>query len=262
MLPADQVDRRDPGPPPARRPANGGPRSPRPPRRHSAADEGPHPVELAGLLHELTAELLAAADVPDALDRLARFAHQALPGADRCVATLVGDGLPPLAAAAGADLPGVPGPHDEGPGAAATRGRELVTTADLAADERWAGPFPAGIAVAAVPLDVRRQSVGALTVYAARDALEPGVLLTAMALAGQAEVLLAELLRRSAQAELTADLVATLRTGAVDHAVGVIVAQRGCDLPAAYTFLHETAERLGLTPAALAEKIVASAARR
>ena len=34
---------------------------------------GPHPVELAGLLHELSAHLLGADDVPQALDRLAAF---------------------------------------------------------------------------------------------------------------------------------------------------------------------------------------------
>jgi len=56
----------------------------------AAAPAGPHPVELAGLLHELTARLLGADDVPQALDRLAAFAAATVPGALRCSVALIG----------------------------------------------------------------------------------------------------------------------------------------------------------------------------
>ncbi len=266
MLPADRADRRSALPPAARR-APGEVLGRRPGNR--PAEPGPHPVELAGLLHELTAQLLAAADVQDAVDRLAAFARQALPAVARCCVALVGEGLPSTRAAAGDDIGGLDDPaHADGPAPDAIRTRELVTTPDLGADPRWpalaAAAPAAGLSVASVPLDVRRQSVGALTLLVpGRDRLEPGLLVTAMALAGQAEVLLGEVLRRGALAQQTAGLITSLRAGAgLDHAVGVIVAQRGCGLPEAYAFLHETARRLGLAPDAVAGKIVDAAARR
>jgi AmiR/NasT family two-component response regulator len=84
-----------------------------------------------------------------------------------------------------------------------------------------------------------------------------------MAFAGQAEVLLGEVLHRSSAARLTAEQIATLRAdAAVDHAVGVIVAQRGCDPTEAYVVLHETAQRLDLRPRDVAARLVETAIRR
>jgi AmiR/NasT family two-component response regulator len=81
--------------------------------------------------------------------------------------------------------------------------------------------------------------------------IDPDLLLTAMAIANQAEVLLAELRRRE-----------TLREGAtVDRAVGVIIAQRGCGVHEAYDVLRETSQRLGLDDSAVAERLIAAAAR-
>lgn len=274
MLPADPVHRRTvSGLPAARRALNARTRpSRRAARPAPAAPVGPHPIELAGQLHELTAHLLGAADVQDALVRLAGFTRQALPPTARCAAVLVGDGLPLIHAAAGDGLAVLDDPHAEGPGLTATRTRELVTTPDLGSDPRWpalaaaarAAAPATGVSVVCLPLDVRRQSVGSLAVWVPRrGGLEPGLTLTAMALAGQAEVLLGEVLHRSGQAERTAGLITTLGSGAVvDHAVGVIVAQRGCEVAEAYGFLHETAQRLRLPPAAVAEKIVTAVARR
>lgn len=237
-----------------------------------AVPNAPHPVELAGLLHELTALLLAAENVEDALDRLARLTAGALPAALRCSVTLIGDGTPVAAAACGApaealdDLQYV---TNEGPGLDATRGRTVVTCPDLTTDDRW--PTLARCAkrlgvhsVASVPLDVQRNAVGSLTVFVARrDGIDPHLLITAMAVAGQAEVLLAEVLRRSAQTAAADDLAALQRGGAiVDHAVGVIVAQRGCGLPEAYAILHETSQRLNVAPQTVAERLVQTAARR
>jgi hypothetical protein len=144
-----------------------------------------------------------------------------------------------------------------GPGLEAARTRSLISVADLPAEARW--PELADCAraeglcsVAAIPLDVRRTAVGSLSVYTDR-AGGPGsdLLLTAMALASQAEVLLGELSRREALAE----------GSVVDRAAGVIIAQRGCGVHEAYTVLQQTAQRLGLDRRVVAERLIAAAAR-
>jgi GAF domain-containing protein len=221
---------------------------------------GPHPVELAGLLHELSIRLLAADDLPRALSRLAGFAAGTVPGAVRCSVVLIGERVSLTHAASGPeaqafdDLQYAVG---RGPGLDAARTRSLVTAQDLPADSRW--PELVGCArehgvhsLAAVPIDVQRSSVGSLTVFVARPhGIDPDLLLTAMAIANQAEVLLAELRRRE-----------TLREGAtVDRAVGVIIAQRGCGVHEAYDVLRETSQRLGLDHNAVAERLIAAAAR-
>ena len=53
---------------------------------------GPHPVELAALLHELSARLLGSDDIPQALDRLVAFAAGAVPGTLRCSVALINEG--------------------------------------------------------------------------------------------------------------------------------------------------------------------------
>ncbi len=235
-----------------------------------SAGTGPHPVELAGLLHEMTALLVRPTELGAALDTLASFTRTAVAGSVRCTAGLVGDGVPMTVGSAGAglgDLDRLQYDHGAGPSVEATRTRTLVTVADLATDPRWpdlAARAPGPIAVAAVPLDVRRHSVGALTIYLDRPGTpDAGVLITLMALAGQAEVLLAEVLRRAAAERLTAEQISAMRAEAVvDHAVGVIVAQRGCDPTEAYGVLYDTARRLGLPPAEVATRLVDTAVRR
>jgi hypothetical protein len=234
--------------------------------------DGPHPIELAGLLHELTALLIDAVDLHEGLERLAMFTARSLPGTPRCSVTLIGDGTPMTLAASGPrtrELDEVQFATGQGPGLDATRTRTVVTCQDLTVDERWpalsACAARLGVhAVAAVPLDVRRHSVGALNLFVPRrGGIEQNLLVTAMAVVGQSELLLAEVLRRNAQTALAADLVASLKVGAtVDHAIGVIVAQRGCGVQEAYTILHETAERLGLRPNVVAERLLATASRR
>ena len=240
---------------PSRRPAAG-------PAGHGTAPaaEGPHPVELAGLLHELTVRLLSADSLTHALDRLAAFTVGALPGVARCSVALIGEGGPLTEAAAGRagdTFDRSQYAEGTGPGLEAARTRTVVTSADLVTDERWPALREAARAdglrgVAAVPLDVRRRAVGAISVYPEQAGeLEPAVLVTAMALAGQAEVLLGELHRREALTE-----------GAeVDRAVGVIIAQRGCGIQEAYAILQESAQRLGLPRGAVAGRLVAAAAR-
>ncbi|MFF5290941.1 GAF and ANTAR domain-containing protein [Paractinoplanes globisporus] len=225
-----------------------------------AALSGPHAIELAGLLHELSVRLLGAEGFDAALERLASFVVAAVPGTVRCSVALIGEGGPLTCTASGPCGEGV----DElqyalstGPGLDAARTRALITVTDLATDDRWpalAEPARAeGVrSVVAVPLDVPRAEVGAVSLY--RDGsggLVPDLLLTAMALVNQAEVLLGELRRRD---ETSTDAV-------VDRAVGVIIAQRGCGVREAYDVLSETAQRLGLDRRAVADRLIAAAAR-
>jgi GAF domain-containing protein len=217
-------------------------------------------VELAGLLHELSIRLLGADCLPQALARLADFAGGAVLGAVRCSVVLIGERTPLIHAASGLraqafdDLQYALG---RGPGLDAARTRTLVIAQDLYADDRWpelaACAREHGIAsVAAIPIDLQRSSVGSLSVFVSRtQGIDPDLLLTAMAVVNQAEVLLAELSRREA-----------LCDGAtVDRAVGVIIAQRGCGVHEAYDVLRETSQRLGLDRSAVAERLIAAAAR-
>lgn len=233
------------------------------PRHTSAAllvAHGPHPVELAGLLHEVTVRLLTADTIAQALDRLAVLAAGALHGAVRCSVALITEGGPVTVAAAGSagdKSDSLQFAGGAGPGLEAARTRTLITSADLSADERWPELSDAALAdgigaVVVVPLDVRRHAVGALSVcLGAPGQVGPDLLLTAMAIAGQAEVLLGELHRREALTE----------GAAVDRAVGVIIAQRGCGVQEAYRVLHDSAQRLGLDRVTVAERLVAAAAR-
>jgi len=220
-----------------------------------------HPIELAGLLPELSVRLLAADDLPQALQRLATFAAGALPGVLRTSVVMIGERAPLFAAAAG---PGGRSFDDaqravgDGPALEAARTRALITSFDLAADPRWpdlaAHARADGVqAVAAIPLDVLRSWVGSLSLYLGPgQTIEPDLLLTAMALVSQAEVLLAELRRREVRT-----------AGAnVDRAAGVIIAQRGCGVQEAYAVLDETSQRLGLDRRAVADRLVAAAAAR
>ena len=217
-------------------------------------------MELAGLLHELSIRLLGADDLPQALTRLAGFAAGAMPGAVRCSVALIGERTPLTHAASGPRAQAFDDRQyalGRGPGLDAARTRTLVISQDLSADDRWPELAECarehGIAsVAAIPIDLQRSSVGSLSVFVSRtQGIDADLLLTAMAIVNQAEVLLAELSRREA-----------LHDGAaVDRAVGVIIAQRGCGVHEAYDVLRETSQRLGLDRNAVAERLIAAAAR-
>jgi GAF domain-containing protein len=237
-------------------------RAPAPGHAQARSDRlsGPHAVEIAGLLHELTARLLGADSFTQAVERLAAFGPGAVPGAVRCSVTLIGEGGPATITGhgpAGRQLDEIQYAVGSGPGLDAARTRTLVTSPDLTEDERWpelaAPAHESGVrSVVAVPIDVQRVSVGALSLYAgAPDGFSPSMLLTAMAMATQAEVLLGEIRRRDALVEGTA----------VDRAVGVIIAQRNCGVQEAYAFLQDTAQRLGLDRRTVADRLIAAVAR-
>src|SRR5690349_1391103 len=101
---------------------------------------GPHPVEMAGLLHELTARLLSADSFAQALERLAVFAAGAVPGVVRCSIVLIGEGGP--LTYAGHGLPGAAVDQIQyaagttGPGPESARTRSMVPAPALATDAR------------------------------------------------------------------------------------------------------------------------------
>jgi hypothetical protein len=217
-------------------------------------------VELAGLIHELSERLLSADDVNQALERLAIFTVAAVPGAVRCSVVLITEGVGPTLTASGSDGRAVDECQletGEGPGLEAARTRTMVLTQNLLSDPRWPDLADCALqedvhAVAAIPLDVQRSAVGALSIYIRTpQGIGRELLLTAMAIVNQAEILLSELSRRAA-----------LGQGAtVDRAIGVIIAQRGCGVREAYDVLQETAQRLGMDRQSVAERLIAAAAR-
>lgn len=217
-------------------------------------------VELAGLMHELSERLLSADDVNQALERLAVFTVAAVPGAVRCSVVLITEGVGPTLTASGSDGRAVDECQletGEGPSLEAARTRTMVITQNLLSDPRWPDLADCALdedvhAVAAVPLDVQRSSVGALGIYVRKpQGIGPELLLTAMAIVNQAEILLSELSRRAALGQ----------SATVDRAIGVIIAQRGCGVREAYDVLQETAQRLGMDLQSVAERLIAAAAR-
>jgi hypothetical protein len=246
-----------------RAPAPSGPPMVRHGRERVPADDlsGPHAVEMAGLLHELAARLLGAESFAEAVERLAAFGAEAVPGAVRCSVALIGEGGPATITGAGpaaATLDEIEYATSTGPGLESARTRALVTSPNLLAEARWPDLTSAAVqagahSVVAVPLDIQRDSVGALSVYAdTRDGVTPPVLLTVMAIANQAEVLLGAIRRRDT----------LLENAAVDRAAGVLIAQRNCGVDEAYAFVNDTAERLGLDRRTVADRLIAAATRK
>jgi GAF domain-containing protein len=227
----------------------------------SAELSGPHTVEIAGVLHELTVRLLGADSFTQAVERLAAFGLEAVPGVVRCSVTLIGEGGPATITGhgpEGRELDETAYAASSGPGLEAARTRTLVTSPDLSVDERWPELAPIALtsgvrSVVAVPIDVQKVSVGAFSLYAARpEGITPPMLLTAMALATQAEIVLGEIRRRDALVE----------GAAVDRAVGVIIAQRKCGVQEAYAFLQDTAQRLGLDRRTVADRLISAATHK
>ena len=227
---------------------------------NSAVSAGPHPVEVAGLLHELSAHLLTADSFASALERLAAFTADAVRGTVRCSVVLIGEGGPLTRAdhgPAGQGFDDLQYATGAGPGLEAARRRALIIVPNLATDPRWPDLAKAARAegirsAVAIPLDVPWAEVGAVSLY--MDSLggpRPEPLLTAMALVNQAEVLLGELRRREEVG----------RDAAIDRAAGVIIAQRGCGVREAYDVLGETARRLGLDRRTVADRLIGVAAR-
>lgn len=231
-----------------------------------------HTVEIAAVLRQLTARLIASDDLDEALEDLVETAADLVEGGSWCAVTLVRAGGPTTAAASS----GLPEElHDSqyrsgtGPFMEAIRTRDLILSDDLAADQRWPGwrerAVAAGVhGVLTVPVDIDEHVIGALTVYAAesgRFTADAG--LTAMLVAEHAGLLLAAVLDRSRQAGLHAELTEALADGeTVNRAIGIMMVQRACSAEGALEVLRSTANRLSLPLSAVAQRLVETVERR
>ena len=225
-------------------------------------------MELVGLLHELTAMLLGATEIESALADLARFAALAVRGVARCSVLLITEGRPAVSGSSETSrrkIDDVQQDEATGPSLDALRTRETVVSTDLTVDPRWPALQPAAVGAGvhtaiALPIDVRRDAVGALTLYLTEaDAAQADRMVAAMAIAGQAALLLGEVLRRSEETPRSAQEPSD---ATVNHAVGLIMAQRGCGPAEAFEVIDETATRLAVSPRVVAERLLETAQRR
>jgi GAF domain-containing protein len=231
-----------------------------------------HTVEIAAVLRQLTARLIASDDLDEALEDLVETATDVVEGASWCAVTLVRSGGPSTAAAS-AGLPEslLDSQYDSGSGPSmeAIRTRDLILSDDLAADERWprwrARALAAGVrGVLAVPVDIDEHVIGALTVHAAEAGrFTADVGLTAMLVAEHAGLLLSAVLDRSRRADVHADLTEALADGeTVNRAIGIMMVQRACSADDALEVLRSTARRLGLPLGAVAGRLVQTIEQR
>ena len=251
----------------AHQPAGG----PSPERRPDGTDHL-HTVEIVALLRELTARLITSDDLDQALGALVRTTAHVVPERAWCAVTLVRAGGPSTAAVS-AELPEgvdeVSPPVDDGPCLTAIRTRELTVSQDLATESRWPAwrrrVAPDAVRGAlSVPVDIDEQVIGALTLYPNRpDRLSPDVQLATMLIAEHAGLLLAAVLDRGRQADLTAGLTAALSSGeTVNRAVGIVMAQRGCSAEEALHVLQHAAARVSLPLHDVADRLVEMIASR
>jgi transcriptional regulator with GAF, ATPase, and Fis domain len=224
-----------------------------------------HVVEIASLLRELTAGLIASDDLDEALESLVATTAQAVPGESWCGITLIRAGAPTTQAASSpltGRLDDIQYKIGDGPALTAIRAREMVVVGDLAEETRWPQWREAALqdsisGVLSMPLDIDDQVIGALNLYAAQPhAFSPDVQLATMLVAEHTGLLLAAVLDRGRLTGLAADLSAALASGeTVNRAIGIVMAQRGCRAEEAlevlqqasttlHAPLHEVADRL------------------
>nr|MDT0657460.1 GAF and ANTAR domain-containing protein [Micromonospora sp. DSM 115978] len=227
-------------------------------------------VETAAVLRELTAGLLAGADLDEALATLVRTARDAVPGACGCGVTLLRAGGPASVSATDPRLRDLDHPRHgaDGPAMTAIRRRECVRVENLAGEFRWRRWTRRAVglgvyALIAAPFDVDDQVIGSLNIYARRHgALVAGDQVTATLLAEHAGPLLAAVRDRADR---------TVRPGNADgsdsggevigQAIGVIMTQRGCPAPEALRVLRTASSALSIPLREVAERLVRSVAR-
>jgi GAF domain-containing protein len=229
-------------------------------------------METVGLLRQVTAEIVTSADLDQALGRLADLAADLVP-AGWCGIAVLRDGKPRLAARS-EDLPLVLEEEQyrrgEGPCLTAMCERDIVVSADLRNERRWPvwcrmAARHGARAVACYPLNIDAQVFGALNIYRTTDApTRPDDQLKALLVAEQASLLLGAVLDRSrdrARLERLVDAADPNRSG-IYQAVGILMAQRGCDQREALSVLEEAADAVGADLAAVAAKLVSTVATR
>jgi GAF domain-containing protein len=230
-------------------------------------------VETVGLLRQVTADLVGSANLAQALDRLAAVAAQLFPGRTWCGISVLRDGEPSLAAHS-AELPTIlerdQYRRGEGPCLTAMGERDIVISSDLNTEHRWPEWCRLAVdhgarAVLCHPLDVDARVSGALNLYQVTAVpITRQAHLTALLVAEQAALVLGAVLDRCRYQEQ----VERLRQGpsgdraALDRAVGIVMAQRGCGVEDAYAVLQKAAGAVGADLATVAAKLVSTVATR
>lgn len=235
-------------------------------------DSQPHLVEIVAALKEITAGITSAAALEDAVVDLLKVTADILPGHVRCGVVLVREGEPATFAAAGLPtevLDEARYADGVGPCMEAVRTRGVVISQNLGEDERWpawsATAREHGVwAVLSYPFDVDALMLGALNLYADRaQAFASEVPILAMLVADHASLLLRVRLRQLTQEEMLAQ-VNEVQTGdaAVERAIGIVMAQRGCRPDQALRHLLEAATNLGVGLPIVAERLVQTVSDR
>jgi GAF domain-containing protein len=158
--------------------------------------------------------------------------------------------------------------HHEGPCVTAFEEKQLVGSADLAADERW--PLFSGAAVErgvravlASPLPYNQDAVGVVAVLSQEPRpWSPEGELALLAFTDLAALLIASMMQSEQQSELAAQLQGALNTRAViEQAKGILVAQQGLSPRAAYEQLRARARAQRRKLAAVSADLVDSTVR-
>lgn len=231
-----------------------------------------HVVEIVSVLRMLTAQLVVSDDLDDALGRLAVTAADLINGPSSCGVTVIQpSGV--TTAASSSDLPAllaqVQYETGDGPCMSAIQNREVTVSQDLRGERLWPGwtawAVDHGVrGVLTAPVDIDDQVIGAVSLYTAEpDRFAPDVELTMMLLAEHAGLLIAGVLNRNRLTSRTAELTAALGNGeAVNRAIGIVMAQRGCTAERGLDVLCQASTTLLLPLAAVAERLVETVTRR
>jgi hypothetical protein len=212
-----------------------------------------HPVEIAGLLRELAVKLLDAPDLGRALDDAAATVHETL--GVPCGLSVWGVSHRAELAARPSGLVALSRAElraGDGPGLAAIRLRETITTDDLWVERRWPEwrrtALRHGLRSALVtPIDVGSDGVALLSLYATTaDGIDPAAEATARLLAEHTGLLLMHLLSRRRNADLPV----------MHRASGIIMARWGCPEDDARAILAATSAALAIPLTELVERLV------
>jgi transcriptional regulator with GAF, ATPase, and Fis domain len=232
-------------------------------------DRQPHLVEIVAALKEITARITSATAIPEAVNDLLKVTTDVLPSHVQCGMTLVSEGEPATFASTSLPLEVVDETQHaggDGPCMEAIRTRDVVMSEDLADEARW--PVWTTLArrrglrsVMSYPFDVDPLTLGALNLYGeAPHALAEDVPIVAMLVADHASLLLRVRMQQIVQREQAAD--AAVGDAAVERAVGIVMAQRGCPPSQALRHLHEAADKLGVGVLVVAERLVRTVSDR
>ena len=235
-------------------------------------DRQPHLVEIVAALKEITARITGAAALPEAVNDLLKVTTDVLPRHVQCGMTLVSEGEPATFASTSLPLEVVDETQHaggDGPCMEAIRARDVVMSDDLTVERRW----PAwtrlatrhGVcAVLSYPFDVDPLTLGALNLYGeVPGALADDIPIIAMLVADHASLLLRVRMQQIAQHDrVTPAGEVAVGNAAVERAIGIVMAQRGCPPSQALRHLHEAADKLGVGVPVVAERLVRTVSDR